>query len=417
MSRLVYTLLCYLLLPLILLRLWKKGRRQAAYKKNIGERFGSYGHAVDAPVIWIHAVSVGETRAAQPLVKALADRYPQARILITNMTPTGRATAEQLFGNKVLRAYLPYDYPFAVARFLKYFRPAMGIVMETELWPNLVAACYARRIPLVLANARLSERSAARYARFPALTRQMLGRLSAVIAQTDADADRLAALGALNVQVAGNIKFDAVPPPDLLSTGAFLRRLIGPRMVLLAASTRDGEERELLDALARTPLEGALLLIVPRHPERFDEVETLAISRGFKVQRRSLEKPVEAGTQILLGDSMGEMFAYYTACDVAFVGGSLLPLGGQNLIEACSVAKPVLVGQHTFNFLEATEEAIAVGAALRVDSADQLISLTRVLFSNANARQAMGSAGHDFAGRHRGATARTLEIIGHLAGA
>lgn len=416
MSRFAYTLLCYLLLPLILLRLWKKGRRQAAYKKNIGERFGRYKHTVDAPVIWIHAVSVGETRAAQPLVKALAERYPLARILVTNMTPTGRATAEQLFGNKVLRAYLPYDYPFAVARFLKHFRPAMGIVMETELWPNLVAACHARRIPLVLANARLSKRSAARYARFPALTRQMLDRLSAVIAQTEADADRLAALGALNVQVAGNIKFDAVPPPDLLSTGAFLRRLIGPRMVLLAASTRDGEERELLDALARAPLEGALLLIVPRHPERFDEVETLAVSRGFKVQRRSLEKPVEAGTQILLGDSMGEMFAYYSVCDVAFVGGSLLPLGGQNLIEACSVAKPVLVGQHTFNFLEATEEAIAAGAALRVDDADQVISLTRVLFSNTNARQAMGTAGHDFASRHRGATARTMEIIGHLVG-
>ena len=417
MSRLVYTLLCYLLLPLILLRLWKKGRRQAEYRKNLGERFGRYGRAPDAPVIWIHAVSVGETRAAQPLVKALAERYPQARILITNMTPTGRATAGQLFGNKVLRAYLPYDYPFAVARFLNHFRPAMGIIMETELWPNLVAACHARHIPLVLANARLSERSAARYARFPSLTRQMLDRLSAVIAQTDADADRLAALGALNVQVAGNIKFDAVPPPDLLSTGAFLRRLIGPRMVLLAASTRDGEERELLDALARAPLEGALLLIVPRHPERFDEVETLAVSRGFRVQRRSLEKPVEPGTQVLLGDTMGEMFAYYTACDVAFVGGSLQPLGGQNLIEACAVAKPVLVGQHTFNFLEATEEAIAAGAALRVEDADQVISLTRVLFSNANARQAMGDAGHDFAGRHRGATARTMEIIGHLAGA
>ena len=417
MSRFIYSLLTWLLLPFILLRLWKKARRQAAYGRHLGERFGRYDKAPERPVLWIHAVSVGETRAAQPLVKALSERYPQAQILITHMTPTGRATSEQLFGNRVMRAYLPYDYAFAVGRFLNHFRPAMGIVMETELWPNLVAACHQRGIPLVLANARLSERSAARYARFPSLTRQMLDSLSAVIAQTTGDAARLTLLGAFNVQVAGNIKFDAVPPPDQLSTGAFLRRLMGPRMVLLAASTREGEEKELLDALARAPLEGALLLIVPRHPERFDEVEALAISRGFRVQRRSLEKPVEPGTRVLIGDSMGEMFAYYTACDVAFVGGSLQPLGGQNLIEACAVGKPVLVGRHTFNFLEVTEEAIAAGAALRVDDADQLIALTRVLFSDANARQAMGEAGHRFAAHHRGATARTLEIIAGLAGA
>ena len=414
MPRLLYSLLTLFLLPFIFLRLWWKGRRLPEYRQNIGERFGHYDVSPTKPVIWIHAVSVGETQAAQPLVKALREAYPQAEILMTHMTPTGRARSLQLFGPGVMRVYLPYDYSFAMARFLDHFRPAIGIIMETEIWPILTAECWRRDIPVLLANARLSQRSAERYARFPRLTRQTMMSLAAVAAQTDDDAARLHDLGAENIQVVGNVKFDAVPPPDQLSTGAFLRRLIGPRLVLLAASTREGEERELLEALAKKPLPGALLVIVPRHPERFDAVESLAKSRGFKLQRRSMDHPVEADTQVLLGDSMGEMFAYYTVCDVAFIGGSLLPLGGQNLIEACAVGRPVLVGPHTYNFLEATEGAIQIGAALRVADADELIALTRVLFSDANARGAMGVAGRQFTAAHRGATQRTLSIIAGL---
>ncbi|MDD5296563.1 MAG: lipid IV(A) 3-deoxy-D-manno-octulosonic acid transferase [Rhodocyclaceae bacterium] len=414
MSRFLYSLLTFFLLPLIFLRVWWKGRRLPEYRQKMGERFGLYDASPSGPIIWIHAVSVGETQAAQPLVKGLREAYPEAEILFTHMTPTGRARSLQLFGPGVLRVYLPYDYSFAMARFLEHFRPSIGIIMETEIWPNLTAECRSRGIPLLLANARLSQRSAGRYARFPRLTRQTMMSLSAVAAQTDEDASRLHDLGAENIQVVGNVKFDAVPPPDQLSTGAFLRRLIGSRLVLLAASTRDGEEKALLDALVKKPLAGALLLIVPRHPERFHEVEHLAQARGFKVQRRSLGQPVEADTQVLLGDSMGEMFAYYTACDVAFVGGSLLPLGGQNLIEACAIGRPVLVGPHTYNFLDATEKAIQVGATLRVADADELIALTRVLFSDANAREAMGVAGRQFSAAHRGATKQTLSIIAGL---
>jgi 3-deoxy-D-manno-octulosonic-acid transferase len=414
MPRFLYSLLTLFLLPFIFIRLWWKGRRLPEYRQNVGERFGYYDVSPTKPVIWIHAVSVGETQAAEPLVKALREAYPQAEILMTHMTPTGRARSLQLFGPGVLRVYLPYDYPFGMARFLDHFRPEIGIIMETEIWPILTAESWRRDIPLLLANARLSQRSAARYARFPRLTRQTMKCLAVVAAQTDDDAARLYDLGAENIQVVGNVKFDAVPPPDQLSTGAFLRRLIGPRLVLLAASTREGEEKELLEALAKKPLPGALLVIVPRHPERFDAVESLAKSRGFKVQRRSQDQPVEADTQVLLGDSMGEMFAYYTACDVAYVGGSLLPLGGQNLIEACAIGRPVLVGPHTYNFLEATEGAIQIGAALRVADADALIALTRVLFSDVNARGAMGVAGRQFTAAHRGATKQTLRIIAGL---
>ncbi len=411
MSRFLYSLLTFLLLPFIFLRVWWKGRRLPEYRQKMGERFGLYEESPAGPIIWIHAVSVGETQAAQPLVKGLREAYPLAQILFTHMTPTGRARSLQLFGPGVLRVYLPYDYSFAMARFLDHFRPAIGIIMETEIWPNLTEQCRRRGIPLILANGRLSQRSANRYARFPQLTRQTMRNLAVVAAQTDNDAARFSDLGAENIQVVGNLKFDAVPPPDQLSIGAFLRRLMGPRMVLLAASTREGEEKELLDALVNKPLPGALLLIVPRHPERFDEVESLVLSRGLKVQRRSQDQPVAADTQVLIGDSMGEMFAYYTACDVAFVGGSLLPLGGQNLIEACAIGRPVLIGPHTFNFLDVTERAVQVGAALRVGNADELIALTRVLFSDSNAREAMGAAGRLFSAAHRGATQQTLRII------
>lgn len=410
--RLLYNLLLWAALPYTFWHLWRRGRRQPQYREHVGERFGRYAGAPAAPVIWIHAVSVGETRAAAPLVRALRERHAGHAILLTHMTPTGRATGEELFGADVLRSYLPYDYPRAVRRFLDHYRPRLGIIMETELWPNLILEARARGVPLYLVNARLSEKSARGYARAGGLARAALRALTGISAQTEADAGRLRALGAPAVEVTGSIKFDFAPPAEQLALGARLRERCGAgRPVFLAASTREGEEALVLDALARVQAPGLLALIVPRHPQRFAEVAELLARRGIPFQRRSEEAPVAADTRVVLGDSMGEMYAYYAACDVAFVGGSLLPLGGQNLIEACAVGKPVLVGPHTFNFEEAARLAIETGAALRIADAAALAQELERLLRDPVRRRAMGEAGLAFAARHRGATERILRMV------
>jgi 3-deoxy-D-manno-octulosonic-acid transferase len=412
MARTLYTALLSLLLPLIPLRLWLRGRRQPEYREHWRERFGDYELAGGMPTIWIHAVSVGETRAAQPLVQRLLTEYPAHRILLTHMTPTGRATSGELFGAnpRIASAYLPYDYPFAVRRFLDRFSPTVGLIMETELWPNLIAICHARRMPLLLVNGRLSKRSARGYRRLSALTREALGKLAAVGAQTGADAQRLRELGATNVQVTGNLKFDVTPGEAQLALGRRLRERWGARPVLLCASTREGEEALILDALANA--DGRFLtVIVPRHPQRFGDVAQLIAARGIPFRRRSEDGAIGDDTQVVLGDSMGELFAYYAAADVAFVGGSLLPLGGQNLIEPCALGTPVLIGPHTYNFLEAAEQAIGAGAAMRVSDAHELVAQAQALLADPAVRRTMGDAGRRFASGHAGATARTLDLI------
>ncbi|MGN2390409.1 lipid IV(A) 3-deoxy-D-manno-octulosonic acid transferase [Pelomicrobium sp. G1] len=411
-GRRAYTTLLWLALPLIPLRLAWRARRQPAYLDHVAERFGRYGDVPRRPVIWIHAVSVGETRAAAPLVERLLERYPGHQILLTHMTPTGRETGRQVFGDRVLQAYLPYDYPFAVRRFLAHFRPALGVLMETELWFNLIAGCREARVPLYLVNARLSERSYRRYARFPDLVGEALGGLTGVLAQTEADAERLSRLGARRVEVAGNLKFDLTPPAAQLARGRALRAMFGPRRpVFLAASTRESEEPRVLDAVARLTVPELLTVIVPRHPQRFDEVAALIARRGLKFQRRSEARSIAPETQIVLGDSMGELFAYYAACDVAFVGGSLAPLGGQNLIEPCAVGVPVLIGPHTFNFEEAARQAVEEGAALRVADEAALAAAVAALLADAAQRRRMAEAGLAFAQRHRGAVERVLARI------
>ncbi len=339
--RFFYTLALWLLLPYVFFHLLWRARKQREYLQHVGERFGRYAVSSDKPVIWLHTVSVGETRAAVTLVRGLRERCPDHQILLTHTTPTGRAASEQLFGDDVLRVYLPYDYPFAVQRFLQHFRPCVGVLLETEIWFNLIHACHTGAIPLLLLNARLSEKSAKRYARFPKLTRGGLHELHLIAAQTEDDAMRLASLGNHAVPVMGNLKFDIAPPPAMLELGKQLRSLFGKeRPVFLAASTREGEEELLLDALQHEEIEHLLVVIVPRHPQRFDEVAALIEKHGLRMQRRSANAAIAAETQVVLGDSMGEMFAYYAACDVAFIGGSLLPFGGQNLIEACAVGVP-----------------------------------------------------------------------------
>jgi len=410
--RIFYTLGLCLLLPYIFFHIFWRARKQPEYLKHIAERFGFYAAHSDKPVIWLHTVSVGETRAAASLVKRLRENYPDHQLLLTHTTPTGREASEQLYGDDVLRVYLPYDYPFAVQRFLNHFRPCIGVLLETEIWFNLIHFCNSKKVPLLLLNARLSEKSAARYARYPNLVRSGLRELNSIAAQSAADAERLMALGGKEVSVMGNLKFDIEPPAAMLELGQQLRSQFGAdRRIFLAASTREGEEALLLDTLELLHIPDLLTVIVPRHPQRFAEVEVLLARRGLRFQRRSENRAIAKETQVVLGDSMGEMFAYYAACDIAFIGGSLLPFGGQNLIEACAVGKPVLIGPHTWNFVQASQLAVASGASVRVHDITELAQAVQNLFSHPDQMAEVGHAGLGFVSANRGATERALSCI------
>ena len=407
-----YEVLWRLALPLALLRLWWRGLKEPAYRLHVAERLGRYPARPDArPVIWIHAVSVGETRAAAPLVAAYRDSHPDHLVVLTHMTAAGRETGRALFGEHVLQAYFPYDTASGCARFLDWCRPRFGLLMETELWPNMILRAAQRGIPVFLVNARMSEKSARGYARIAGISRHMLRALAGVAAQTAADAERLTRLGATAVAVTGNVKFDLSVPDTSVLRGRVLRRLFGEgRPVLVAGSTRDGEEALLLAALERAPLPAdALLVIVPRHPQRFDAVAELLARRGLPFVRRSAAQPVPPGTAIVLGDTMGEMLAYYAAADVAFIGGSLLPLGGQNLIEPLAVGTPVLIGRSTFNFAEAARDALARGAARQGADADAIVAAAAELLGDPELRERMRAAGRELLAAHRGATRRTLD--------
>ena len=410
MNRFVYSLLLYLILPFVPLKLLWRGIKQPEYRQHWGERFGFYDAKITKPVIWLHCVSVGETRAAEPLIRSLQTQYPGYQILLTHGTPTGRDTSAAIFGDLVSRVYLPYDLPFAVNGFLKHFKPSIGLLMETELWFNLIAACKKNNIPLLLLNARLSEKSANGYAKLGKLACEGLQNLSAIAAQTTEDASRLQALGAQNISVAGNLKFDVKPPADSLEKGLQLRQLLGTnRTIFLASSTREGEEGLVLEAVNNVDV---LTIIVPRHPQRFNEVEALIKNASLSYVRRSqLQEPLNKNIKIVLGDSMGELFTYYAACDFTFIGGSLLPFGGQNLIEAASMAKPILIGSHTFNFAEASKDALDTGAALQVDDVASLKEKIIYLANNQAERAKMAQAALDFSAASTGATARMMLLI------
>ena len=405
--RTLYTIALRLALPFLVLRLWWRGRREPGYRESMSERFGLYHADRPQPLLWIHAVSVGEARAAEPLVRALASALPEHRILITCTTAAGRETIKQVYGELALSVFLPYDLPEAAQAFLEYFRPRLAIVMETEVWPNLLAQCARHGVPVVLANARLSEKSARRYGRWRALAEPAFASLAAVCAQSAADAERLRALGARSVEVTGNLKFDVTPDAAQLSAGAAWRKALD-RPVVLLASTREGEESMLL---ASRPLDArALCVVVPRHPRRFDEVAAMGDSRR---SQRPLPAPHD---RVHVGDSMGEMAFYYAACDVAIIGGSFAPLGGQNLIEALAVGAPVIVGPHMYNFAEATEFALQAGAALQVSDAAAAMRTAFELLENQEKRRRMSEAGSSLCNAHRGATARHLAVCRRLLG-
>jgi 3-deoxy-D-manno-octulosonic-acid transferase len=415
-------MLLYILLPLIVLRLLWRGLRNHAYWSRIPERFGFVTHPDGAPLIWIHAVSVGEARAAVPLVKRLAEEYVHHRFLITTMTPTGSATVRQTLGDRVAHCYVPYDYPWAVRRFLDRTRPVLAVIMETELWPNLFHECRARGIPLLVANVRLSERSANRYRRVAPLVRATLGQVSRFGVQNEADAARLRALGAASERVAvtGSIKFELSLPASLIESAEVLRRSWGAdRPVWLAASTHDGEDEPLLlahaDLRRQARFANALLVLVPRHPERFTAVVKLSRKHGFNTaQRSAVPGLLDPAVEVLVGDTMGELQLFYAAADVAFIGGSLVATGGHNLLEAAAVGKPVVFGPHMFNFTEIAAMTLERGAGVQVRAVAELAPAIGDFLGNANRRFGAGEAGRRMVEENRGALEHTVRLIEEL---
>ena len=420
MNRLLYTLLLHLALPLIALRLALRARKAPAYARRVNERFSLGLPAMKPGGIWVHAVSVGESIAAAPMIRALQARYPDLPITVTCMTPTGSERIQALFGESVQHCYLPYDLPWAAARFLDRAQPRLAVVMETELWPNHIHQCARRGIPVALANARLSERSARGYARFRKLTAPMLGELSLIAVQTQTEAQRFLDLGARPgcVEVTGSIKFDLKIDAELLQRADALRQQwqAATRPVWIAASTHAGEDEIILAAhrhlLGNHP--DALLILVPRHPERFNSVNELCLSQGLTTRRRSTGEAVQAGDQVLLGDTMGELLFLYALADIAFVGGSLVANGGHNLLEPAALGKPVLSGPHLFNFLEIAAQLREAGALSEVENAEQLADRVAALLGEPGEMQRMSRAGLNVLKANQGALERLLEGLQRL---
>lgn len=419
MNRTFYTLLLHLALPVILLRLAWRAWRAPAYARRVGERFALGLPALRPGGIWVHAVSVGESIAAAPLIRALQARHPELPLTVTCMTPTGSERIRALFGDRVQHCYLPYDLPWAASRFLDRLQPRLAVIMETELWPNHVHQCARRGIPVVLANGRLSARSARGYGRFAQLTGPMLAEMRWLAVQSEAEAERFRALGAGGeaVTVTGSIKFDLAVDPQLPERAAALRGQWGAqRPVWIAASTHAGED-EIVLAAHRQLLAGcpeALLILVPRHPERFDGVFELCRREGLASVRRSAGEAVEAGTAVLLGDTMGELLFLYALADCAFVGGSLVPSGGHNLLEPAALGKPLLSGPHLFNFLEIAARLAEAGALRQVSDAGSLAAAVGAFWSDPAKAARAGAAGKAVLEANQGALARLLEGLERL---
>ncbi|SDJ99899.1 lipid IV(A) 3-deoxy-D-manno-octulosonic acid transferase [Microbulbifer yueqingensis] len=428
----LYTWLLRLALPFILLRQWWRGRIQPEYRLRWRERLGRVPvRASRAPLVWVHSVSVGETLAAVPVIEQLAARHPDWQWLVTTTTPTGSERVESglrpMLDGRLLHYYLPYDLPEYLRRFLSALHPRLLVIMETELWPNLLAACERRDIPVLLANARLSDKSAKGYARVPGLTRKMLRRLSRVVAQYPEDARRFVSLGLPEERVVavGNIKFDLEIGMGMASEAqALAHQWRGPlpgkgaRPVWLAASTHDGEEALVLDAFADLleTIPDLLLVLVPRHPQRFEVVAELVHERGFTLKRRSEGGAPAPSAQVLLGDSMGELLRFYGACDVAFVGGSLVPVGGHNMIEPAAWGVPVVCGPHLHNFSRVAS-LLQDARALRVaENPAQMAAQVRAWLEDSEERHAAGARGRQVASENTGALQRLVNEIDALAG-
>lgn len=453
LARWLYTLIAVSLLPVLVLHLIWRGVRQREYFAHWSERFLGRARPDEAgqafltafrgalnTTLWVHAVSVGETRAAAPLVQDWCDQSPHHRVVLTHTTPTGRSTGRALFASlidrpdpRLVQRYLPYDLPWANALFLSWARPNLGVLMETELWPNLLAQARKRGVGMVLVNARLSPRSAQRLKTFRVLSRPAVQGLSGIAAQTDSDAHGFQAVLSPDAGpsprfcVAGNMKFDVTPPADLCARGQAWRDLFAGRRIWLAASTRDDEERELLSVWRQSQRGGLLstndlLVIVPRHPQRFDRIARLTNESGLTFVRRSQAEGMKSGgpstaqpahheVQVLLGDSLGEMFAYMAMADVVLMGGSLLPLGGQNPVEASALGRPVFFGPHMFNFLQIARALRACGAGIEVHGVSEWIAQGLALLADPKRLAHVQAQSMAFAHHHRGATDRTAGFL------
>ena len=415
--KLLYSTLFYIALPFVIIRLIWRGFRAPAYWQRWSERFGNVPQLSDKhPVIWIHAVSVGEVEATRPMVKLLRTEYPQHQLLITTMTPTGSARVKLLFGDTVAHSYLPYDVSFAVQRFLKRIHPQFGIIMETEIWPNILLKCQQLKIPLILANGRMSERSKKSYARFPRFTKTILQSLHFIAAQSEDDRQRFKQLGAdiKKVHAIGNLKYEIDLPTSLLEQATSMRAIWdSKRPIWVAASTHEGEDEIILDASrqVRAAFPNLLLIIVPRHPERFDRVAAISQRAGFKTLRRSERRPCPSDVQVLIVDTMGELPLFYAASDVAFVGGSLVPVGGHNILEPAALGKAILTGPHYFNFSEITKQFLDAKAAMQISNAQNLAAAVTQLLKNPQQRSQMGEASLKVIANSQGASTRLINLI------
>ncbi|MDR3490696.1 MAG: lipid IV(A) 3-deoxy-D-manno-octulosonic acid transferase [Gammaproteobacteria bacterium] len=412
--RILYTVIFYLILPFIFLRLLWRSRRAPAYRKRWAERLGYGSYQLDKS-IWIHAVSLGESIAATPFIKALQERYPLIPIVVTNMTPTGSAHIQKTFGNTVLQQYVPYDLPFCLQHFLKRARPLVAIIVETELWPNLFYVCQKNQIPIFVVNARLSQASAAGYSRVKRLTQQMLSNVHTIAVQTESELQRFIELGLESKKgcVSGSIKFDITAPRDLISQGAALRDQLGyARHVWIAASTHAGEEEIIFAAHKKilTVFPTALLIIVPRHPERFNSVFALAQSQHFRITKRSEKSDDLSTAESYLCDSVGEMMLMYAASDVAFVAGSFADIGGHNMLEPAVLAKAIVTGPTLYNFAEISEMLINKNGMVTVQDAEELSNVVIKLFQDENYRKTMGENAEAVVVSNRGALAKQLAI-------
>ena len=417
MVRLVYTAVLYCATPFLLARLLWRGLRNSDYWRRIGERFGLGARiGSERGCVWIHAVSVGEVQAAAPIVKALKNRFPGETIVVTSTTPTGAARISKAFGGAVVHRYFPFDLPGAMARFLDRVQPRVAIIMETEIWPNLLAQCRVRGVPVVLANVRLSERSVAGYRRFRRLFAPALGGVAAIAVQSDEDARRIASIGARPdvINVTGSTKFDVPILASLREEAAALRRTWGlSRGIWIAASTHEGEEDQVFDAFEQVldRLPGSLLVLVPRHPERFKEAAALARRRGFSPVMRSRRTADCSGAQVFIGDTMGELPLFYAAADVAFVGGTLVERGGHNMLEPAALGLPVLFGPNVFNFAEISRRLVEAGGAETVSDSASLGRAVIGYLSDADLRHTTGGKGRAFVESNRGAGDHVLAMI------
>jgi len=411
-----YTILLYLALPIVLLRLFWRSLKAPGYRKRCKERFGLFEPFDVTSTLWIHAVSVGEVQAAVPLVKLLQEQYPDQPIVITTTTPTGSQRVKELYGDDLFHVYAPYDLPLVIEQFIKRAKPRLMVLMETEVWPNLLATCKQHGIPSLLANARLSQRSAEGYARLGGFARQTFGDITQVAAQAPADAKRFTDLGVSSdrIRVTGSIKFDARIPRSLNEQAEVIRRIWGhDRPVWVAASTHEGEDEQVLEAHAQIcqQLPGVLLVLVPRHPERFSSAAALCQKRGFNLVRRSEQVSCTPNTAVFLGDCIGELPIFLAGADVAFMGGSLVPHGGHNMLEPAALGVPVVFGPHNFNFAAISELLLEEDAAICVQTVEELSAVVENWLGDASERTRIGENGRCVVERNRGALQKLMRLI------